>query len=85
MAHWADPLKDWGDVLVKQGTAKDALAKYDEALKYAPNWKQLKAARQATAKQKSWLGLPRSGDRRQRLNIAERVHDGRQYRYSRSG
>jgi hypothetical protein len=35
MAHWADPLKDWGDVLVKQGNAKDALAKYDEALKYA--------------------------------------------------
>jgi hypothetical protein len=22
MAHWADPLKDWGDVLVKQGTPK---------------------------------------------------------------
>jgi hypothetical protein len=30
-----------------------ALAKYDEALKYAPNWKQLKEAREATAKQKS--------------------------------
>jgi hypothetical protein len=33
MAHWADPLKDWGDVLVKQGNAKDALAKYDETPK----------------------------------------------------
>jgi hypothetical protein len=53
MAHWADPLKDWGDVLVKQGNAKDTLANYDEALKYAPNRKQLKAARGATAKQKS--------------------------------
>jgi hypothetical protein len=29
------------------------LAKYDEALKFAPNWKQLKEARQALAKQKS--------------------------------
>jgi hypothetical protein len=36
-------LKAWGDVL----------AKYDEALKYAPNWKQLKEARMAIAKQKS--------------------------------
>ena len=24
--HWADPLKAWGDVLVKQGNTKDALA-----------------------------------------------------------
>jgi hypothetical protein len=24
MAHWADPLNDWGHVLVKQGNAKDA-------------------------------------------------------------
>jgi predicted negative regulator of RcsB-dependent stress response len=46
-------VKAWGDVLVKQGKSKDALAKYDEALKYAPNWKQLKEARDAAAKQKS--------------------------------
>jgi hypothetical protein len=39
-------------VLMKQGNKKDALAKYDEALKYAPNWKQLKEAREAVAKQK---------------------------------
>ena len=51
--HWADPLKAWGDVLVKQGKIKDALAKYDEALKYAPNWKQLKDVREAAAKQKT--------------------------------
>jgi tetratricopeptide (TPR) repeat protein len=48
--HWADPLKAWGDVLAKQGKTEEALAKYDEALKYAPNWKQLKAAREALAK-----------------------------------
>jgi predicted negative regulator of RcsB-dependent stress response len=46
-------LKAWGDVLVKQGNMKDALAKYDEALKYAPNWKQLKEAREAAARQKA--------------------------------
>lgn len=51
--HWADPLKAWGDVLVKQAKAKDALAKYDEALKYAPNWKELMEVRDALAKQKS--------------------------------
>jgi tetratricopeptide (TPR) repeat protein len=51
--HWADPLKAWGDVLAKQGKAKEALVKYDEALKYAPNWKQLKEAREALTKQKT--------------------------------
>jgi tetratricopeptide (TPR) repeat protein len=45
--HWADPLKAWGDVLVGQGKVKDALGKYDAALKYAPDWKQLKQARDA--------------------------------------
>jgi hypothetical protein len=38
-------------VLVKQGYSKDALAKYDETLKYAPNGKQLKEAREAAANQ----------------------------------
>ncbi len=51
--HWADPLKAWGDLLVKQGKSAEALAKYDEALKHAPNWKELKEAREALAKQKS--------------------------------
>jgi predicted negative regulator of RcsB-dependent stress response len=45
-------LKAWGDILLKQGNRREALAKYDEALKYAPNWKQLKEAREATPKQK---------------------------------
>jgi tetratricopeptide (TPR) repeat protein len=48
--RWADPLKAWGDVLVKQGKTQEAFAKYDEALKYAPNCKQLREAREAAAK-----------------------------------
>jgi len=51
--HFADPLKAFGDVLVKQDRPREALTKYDEALKYAPNWKELKEAREAAAKQKS--------------------------------
>lgn len=44
------PLKAWGNVLVKQGNTKEALKKFDAALKYAPNWKELKQAREAVAK-----------------------------------
>lgn len=47
--RFADPLKGWGDVLVKQGHPKDALAKYGEALKYAPSWVALKQARDTAA------------------------------------
>jgi tetratricopeptide (TPR) repeat protein len=36
--NWANPLKALGDVLAKRSRAKEALVKYDEALKYAPNW-----------------------------------------------
>jgi tetratricopeptide (TPR) repeat protein len=49
-SHFADALKGWGDALARRGQAKLALAKYDEALKYAPNWEDLKAARVAAAK-----------------------------------
>jgi tetratricopeptide (TPR) repeat protein len=49
--HWADPLKAWGDALTAQGKIKEALGKYDAALRYAPNWKQLKDAREAVARQ----------------------------------
>jgi tetratricopeptide (TPR) repeat protein len=49
--HWADPLKVWGDVLAKQRHTRQALVKYNAALKYAPNWQQLKDARDALAKQ----------------------------------
>jgi tetratricopeptide (TPR) repeat protein len=51
--HWADALKVWGDVLVKQGKIREALVKYDQALKYAANWKQLQEAREALGKRKS--------------------------------
>jgi len=46
---WADPLKAWGDVLVRQSRIKEALLKYDEALMYAPNWATLKTACEALA------------------------------------
>jgi hypothetical protein len=36
-------------VLAKQGHTQEALVKYNEALKYAPNWAALKEARDATA------------------------------------
>ena len=42
--HWADPLKTWGDVLMKQGKPQEAQAMYNETLKYAPNWKDLKVS-----------------------------------------
>jgi tetratricopeptide (TPR) repeat protein len=51
--HFADPLKGWGNVLMKQGKIEEVLAKYNEALQYAPNWKQLKEARTAAVKQKT--------------------------------
>jgi hypothetical protein len=35
---------------MKQAHIKEALAKYDEALKYAPTWERLKEARTAAAK-----------------------------------
>jgi tetratricopeptide (TPR) repeat protein len=47
--HFADPMKALGDVLMKQGRRREALGKYDEALKYAPNWAMLKQAREAAA------------------------------------
>ena len=40
-----------GDRCVKQGMTKEALAKYDEALKYTPNWAALKEAREVVTKQ----------------------------------
>jgi tetratricopeptide (TPR) repeat protein len=47
--HYADPLKAWGDLLAREGQWKAALAKYDEALKYAPAWAELHQARDAAA------------------------------------
>ena len=48
--HYADPLKAWGDLLAKEGRWKDALAKYDSALKYAPAWAELRQTRDAAAR-----------------------------------
>jgi len=48
--HFADPLKAWGDLLAGEGRWKDALAKYDEALAYAPTWTALRQARDAAAR-----------------------------------
>jgi hypothetical protein len=36
----------------------EALAKHDEALKYASNWTQRKDAREALAKQRNLIGCP---------------------------
>ena len=51
--HWADPLKAWGDVLAREGRWGEALAKYDEALKYAPAWAELKQARAEAVRHRS--------------------------------
>jgi len=42
--NWADPLKAWGDVLMRQGRRDEARAKYVLALTKAPAWKELKTA-----------------------------------------
>ena len=47
--HYADPLKSWGDLLARTGHPQEALAKYDEALRYAPAWAELKRARAQVA------------------------------------
>jgi tetratricopeptide (TPR) repeat protein len=50
--HFADALKGWGDALARQGQSRAALAKYDEALRFAPDWRQLKEARESVAHSK---------------------------------
>jgi tetratricopeptide (TPR) repeat protein len=51
--HLADPLKAWGDLLARQGRWSEAKAKYDEALKYAPAWADLRRARDRAAREAS--------------------------------
>jgi tetratricopeptide (TPR) repeat protein len=48
--RFADPLKDWGDVLVRQRMWGEALAVYDAALADAPAWQALRDARDAAAR-----------------------------------
>jgi tetratricopeptide (TPR) repeat protein len=50
--HWADPLKAWGDALMRAGNRGAALAKYNQALEYAPAWAELHQARDAAARQR---------------------------------
>ncbi len=42
--RWADPLKGWGDALVRQGKRDEARQKYEDALKRAPKWRELQTA-----------------------------------------
>lgn len=49
-ASMAHPLKAWGEVLAARGKWQAALAKYDEALRFAPAWAELHQARQAAAR-----------------------------------
>jgi tetratricopeptide (TPR) repeat protein len=51
--HYADPFKAWGDLLASQGKWAEAQSKYEEALKYAPAWQQLKQARDDAAKHRA--------------------------------
>ena len=48
--HYADPLKAWGDTLARVGRWREALAKYDAAIAYAPAWRELRQARAAAVK-----------------------------------
>ncbi len=43
--HFADPLKASGDLLMADHEPDAAVLKYDEALRYAPDWAALKTAR----------------------------------------
>jgi hypothetical protein len=43
-------------MLVNQGESQEALSTYYEAGEYAPDWRQLKDAREAAAKHKSEFG-----------------------------
>ena len=47
--NWADPLKYLGDALGGEGKRDQALAKYDAALKLAPEWQELRQARSRLA------------------------------------
>jgi tetratricopeptide (TPR) repeat protein len=45
--RFADPLKDWGDALARQGHWREAITKYDAALRAAPAWAEAQQARAA--------------------------------------
>ena len=39
--HFADPLEMWGEALMLNNRSDLALAKFEDANKYAPNWSRL--------------------------------------------
>jgi tetratricopeptide (TPR) repeat protein len=41
---------EWGDMRLAKGDVEGAIARYDEALEYAPKWKALAKAREAAMK-----------------------------------
>ena len=48
--HFADPLKGWGDLLAREGRWREAVERYDQALRAAPAWTELHQARDAAAR-----------------------------------
>ena len=40
-AHFADPLEGWGEALIAKNRSDLALAKFEDANKYASNWGRL--------------------------------------------
>ena len=40
--RFADPLEMWGEALIAKNRSDLALAKFEEASRYAPNWKRLR-------------------------------------------
>ncbi len=50
--HFADPLKAWGDLLAREGRWREAVAKYDQALRAAPAWAELHQARDTAARKR---------------------------------
>jgi hypothetical protein len=60
--------------MAKRGKTGEALGKYDEALKYAPNWTQRKDAREV-------LGEMRTMERQPRLCRQARSKTGMNRRY----
>jgi Tfp pilus assembly protein PilF len=48
--HYADTRKAFADLLAREGRWQAALAEYDEALKYAPAWAELRRMRAMAAR-----------------------------------
>jgi tetratricopeptide (TPR) repeat protein len=62
--HWADPLKAMGDAFAVQGRKKEAISAYDQALKLAPAWVELRRLREHAGKLQAVVGKPGIGQGR---------------------